>query len=643
MEQTLYKIEYIKKKIEKYEYVSFDIFDTLIKRNVAHYRDIFTLTCNEYEKSTGKKIKCDYVQKRIEAEQKAREQRQDKEPNLDDIFNSMEIKEDKDLLKQIEVEQEIAICQQNKDFYEIYTYCKKIRKKIIITSDMYLNKEYIEVILKKNGIDKYDYLFISNEEKLNKHTGKIYPSILKKLGIKPNQMIHIGDSKRGDYLMPKRYGINSILIPKKINKLNYYNEKEKNEFYYQIIESFINNNIPQNKDKYFKIGYEILGILLYGYSKWLLNELKKEKINKVIFLAREGALLKRAFDELNNNNIKKEQTDTKKQYIESKYLYVSRRSTRVALLKNIKKLEDIFEIVKMRRIIDLSSFFINIGLDIKKYQKILEKYNCNENTNIKEIPEFEKLFNEIKQDIIENAKKEEKILIEYLKQQGFQGKIAICDVGWIGTMQHSLEKIAQNNNLEVDIIGYYMGQADKAKEFIEQGMKSKAYLFEYNTDEYIKVRAFLNLFESFFLAQHGTTKKYEIKNSIAKPILAECEYSNEELEIFKNIQEGAMQFIKDFSEFDRYEIKIEPQMAWKSFKQLGLNPTLKDVKLFGNISYVETKKVQFANPNNIFYYIIHPKKMYYDFCNCSWKIGFLKRLFKVKLDYFKLYKIMLSK
>ena len=110
---------------------------------------------------------------------------------------------------------------------------------------MYLNRQYIEEILNKNKISNYEKLFISNEEKLNKYTGKIYPYILKKIGIKPNQIIHIGDSKRADYLMPKKYKIKSILIPKKINKLSYYNKsknmKDQNEFYYNIIESFISN------------------------------------------------------------------------------------------------------------------------------------------------------------------------------------------------------------------------------------------------------------------------------------------------------------------------------------------------------------------------------------------------------------------
>ena len=38
----MYKIDKIIEKIQKYKYISFDIFDTLIKRNVEKPSDIFS-------------------------------------------------------------------------------------------------------------------------------------------------------------------------------------------------------------------------------------------------------------------------------------------------------------------------------------------------------------------------------------------------------------------------------------------------------------------------------------------------------------------------------------------------------------------------------------------------------------------------
>ena len=637
MEQA-YPLEKIWNKINKYEYVSFDVFDTLIKRNVQRPHDIFRLVELKYNKDNNEKIQ-NYVKYRIEAEQKAKTKFENGECTFNSIFEELEniySEETVSKLKMLELETENEYCIQNKDFYDIYKKCLDNGKKIIIISDMYLSKDVIENILNKNGINNYEDIFVSSEIKLNKHNGMIYPYVLRKLNIKKNQIIHIGDSKRADYIMAIKNGIKAILIPKRVNKLKYYNEKEYNKFKdneklsYRTIETFINNNMPISENTYYKLGYEVLGILLYGYTNWLIKELKEKNINRIFFLAREGACLKRAFDIINNTEI------------ESKYLYASRRSTRVPLLKDINSFKDIFKIVKMRKITDIKSFFINVGLDVTKYSELLRKYNYQETTNIKNIENIDKFFEEIKPDIIENAKKEEENLLGYLKQEDLTGVLAVADVGWEGTMQNALSSLSAKFGLDADITGFYMGQSQAAKKYADAGIKTEAYLFDYTTNGYDEVRPFLNLFESLFLAQHGTTLKYEYNDNKYSPILDKCEYSNEEKEIFKKIQDGAIQFINDYKVYINSDVDLYPQCSFLGIKTLGLNPTLRDVNLFCNITYLETIKATFASPKSIFYYILHPKKLYVDFCNCSWKIGFLKKLFKVKLNYFKLYQKLVS-
>ncbi len=613
----MYDYKKIKKQIDKYDYISFDVFDTLIKRNIENPADIFDLIGKKYNHTNFKEI-------RINAERKARDLTNHREPDINDIYKLIDIK-NKEEIKKLEIELELKFCQKNIDFYPIYKYAKEKNKKIIITSDMYLEKDTLKQILKNANIN-YDYMFLSNDIKLNKHCGKVYPYILKKLNIKSNELLHIGDSKRADYLMPKFYRIKSILIPKKINKLRYYKDYKINSLEDNIIKNFINNNLP-DKDIYYKIGYETLGILLLGYSKWLKENVKKEKINKIFFLSREGALLKKAFDLINDTDI------------ETKYLYVSRRSTRVSLLKNINTLEEVFEICKMRRVIDLESFFINVGLDINNYKDFLNKYKTNKEENIKNIFNFEDLFNEIKNDIKENAKKEEINLLSYLKEQDFNGKLAISDIGWSGSMQSALTNACIQNKISADITGYYIGQLSNAYKNIKKGNKQYGYLFNYKSDE-TQIRAFISLFENLFSANHGTTIKYEKTSNGINPVLAKYEYSSRENEIFRLIQNGALDFVKNYSAIDRNVINIDNYIASFGIKKLGLYPTLNDIKLFGSITYLDTKTFYLANPHSLIYYIFRPKRLIKDLLDSNWKVGFLKKLFKIKIDYFKLYKLM---
>lgn len=611
--------------LKKYQFVSFDIFDTLIKRNVKEPNDIFELVENRYLNLTNEKID-NYKQERIAAELKAKAKVLNKEPNIDDIYNNINLKCDINTLKKIEIETEVEICQKNNYFYEIYEYCLKSKKTIILTTDMYLTEDILRRILSKNGIEGYNYLYVSNVHKKNKRTKMLFKQIISDLSISSKDLIHIGDSKKADFIAPRSIGIKSILIKRNYNNLKYqkFLEKSLSE---NVLLSYINNNYQLNKSNYYNLGFELLGPLLYGYCCWLKSELEKKNINKIYFFSREGNLLKTAFDCINNN-----------QKIITKYLYVSRRSTRVPLLKNIKCLDDIFEIIKMRRIIDLESFFINVGLDIDNYKELIKKYDLNKYSIINNNKSFNLFFDEIIDDIINNSINEEKLILKYLKQENLNGVIAVADVGWMGTMQNSIEKILTDNGIDCKIEGFYLGRSPQYIN-LECNKNMSDYIFSNSKYDYSHIRPFLNLFESFFLAQHGTTLKYVEREDYIYPELADYEYNENETIIFREIQQGAMKFVAN------YHLNIIDESYLNGIFSFGLRPKMKHVKMFKNISYVETKDFLFVSNKGILYYAFNPKKAYIDFCNCSWKIGFLKRLFVIDMNYYKIYNLidMISK
>ena len=493
-----YNIDKITKKLKNYEYISFDLFDTLIKRDVSSPKKIFNVVENEYYKKYDEKLN-NFVDDRILAEKEARDKFEHREPNIDEIYDCFKNykKDILEKLKEIEINTEIDFCNINTLFLPIYNFCLENKKKILITSDMYLNKKYIEKILKKCNIS-YDYLFLSNEERCNKYSGKLYMTILVKLNINQKQIIHIGDSKRADFLNPKKYGIKSILIPKYISNLKYFDENKLDNLNYNILNSFINNRINPENDVYYRIGYETLGPLLYGYTKWLIENLKKNKSYKIFFLAREGNLLKIAFDLINSD-----------ENIKSKYLYVSRRSTRVALLKSVSSLEETKKVLRLKRDTNLKEFFELVGLDYNNYDNLLKKFNYSLTDDINKISDFNRFFDKILDDVKKVNLEKEKILIKYLSQEEFSNNIAISDVGWVGTMQKSLKEISKD---KANIIGFYMGKSDKSNQMIENENEMIDFLFHKDSIyQYKMVYSFLNLFESFFLAQHGTTIGYNEK------------------------------------------------------------------------------------------------------------------------------------
>ena len=163
-------LESIKYEIDNHRVISFDIFDTLLLRPYVKPTDLFL----HIEKLTNR---VNFSDRRIKAEQKARQTHKEQEDiTLDDIYN--EIDDNYKDLKQLEIDLETQILQQNKEMFEVFEYAKQQGKKVIITSDMYLDKNILVNILNLKGYKDYYKLYVSSDIKKAKATGNLYKYII---------------------------------------------------------------------------------------------------------------------------------------------------------------------------------------------------------------------------------------------------------------------------------------------------------------------------------------------------------------------------------------------------------------------------------------------------------------------------------
>ncbi len=180
--------------------ISFDLFDTLVLRPFLKPTDLFILLGQKQSRS-------DFCGLRTTAESKARLS-VGTEVTLDEIYSFLP--QDLISFKDLECQLEIDLCFANPWMKERYESLIE-GKIVIITTDMYLPRNVIESILKRNDI-RYDKLYISSEHRKTKHNGSLFRHILDDLNIRPEEMMHIGDNKRADYSIPRRLGIQAVHI-----------------------------------------------------------------------------------------------------------------------------------------------------------------------------------------------------------------------------------------------------------------------------------------------------------------------------------------------------------------------------------------------------------------------------------------------
>ena len=202
------------KKINKYDVVSFDIFDTLIEREVDKPIDIFYLTGCKFFDENGAKL---FQNARIRAERLAREKSNSGEVTLEDIYKYIDGYDQIQINNFMNMEQEIELnsCYSKVKINPIYRWAIDNGKKVILISDMYLSKKQITKMLSKCGIDQYSNLYVSNNHSKNKLTGELFDVAINELEIDKKNMIHIGDSIKADYIGARKAGVSSILIGRK--------------------------------------------------------------------------------------------------------------------------------------------------------------------------------------------------------------------------------------------------------------------------------------------------------------------------------------------------------------------------------------------------------------------------------------------
>lgn len=642
-------IKKIKDKLNNYDIVSFDLFDTLIKRNVYHPTDIFTLMERIANNTKALNIR-DFKVKRIIAEKKARENCKRKEINLDEIYSSFDdgiIASNAIYLQELEESIEIKLCSPHKEVQELYYWCLENRKKIILISDMYLSLETIEEMLKKCGYEGYEEIYLSSNNDARKLTGELYNMAKSELSITSKSICHIGDSFKSDGKKAREEGIYSIVIPLNINRTTFFDTNKidsKTNFDYSQLYKFCNNNIDSNWGIYKKFGYETFGIILYGFGKWLLNELKHENVDRVFFFSRDGLIMKQAFDCVNNSD-----------NIESYYLEVSRRSLRVPQLWMNPEYEKVIQGFSAASVNNVRGFFDTLGLDLDNYHILCDKLGIPLDYKFKKKDMLNnklliELYSKIKEDVIDNSKKEYDTLLRYLNKNNFNGKVAVVDIGWRGSMQKFLINVLQNTDVCVDMKGYYVGLASGAREYSKEiDIDFKGYAFDCNKNSNEKDirQPFVGLIETLFLARTGSCKSYYIKENdeIGVNYYENEYYENGELtssaKRVVEIQEGALRFISDFIKVnkDNY-FNISPLVAIENLRRIGISPTSKELMMFADMEFLDGDIGKLASPASIFKYITNPKKLINDFYSSRWKIGFMKRMLKLPLPYEKIYEIM---
>ena len=201
--------EQIRTAMMAYDWIGFDLFDTLLLRPFLQPDDLFCQMEQELQVP-------DFAALRSQTENQLRQGRK-RELTFLEIYQAIQQKTGvSDAVIQqwmdLELELEWRYCYPRESGLSLYCAAKEAGKHIAIVTDMYLPIDQIVRMLQKVGAGDYDLLLLSSELGYSKANGGIYRQ-LKRMEIPPKQFLQIGDNRIADVENPRCLGLQGMWLP----------------------------------------------------------------------------------------------------------------------------------------------------------------------------------------------------------------------------------------------------------------------------------------------------------------------------------------------------------------------------------------------------------------------------------------------
>ncbi|NES19201.1 MAG: hypothetical protein F6K41_09785 [Symploca sp. SIO3E6] len=587
------------------------------------------------------------------------------EINLDDIYSTLlylnpTLKPFEQEIKEVELRTEKSVIVPSHQVLNYFNQARKLQKTVIFVSDIYLPKEHIADILETSGYSGYDKLFVSCEVGTNKASGKLFDIVINDLKVKPEEILHIGDSQGSDVKQAQLKGISAYQVPRADNLLNtsrYRSEKYQpyelkttasESLFCGLQKNYLLNSkktqqAEPNPSSGYSIGYQVLGPLCYGFISWIIQHAEEKNIKQLYFIAREGWFLKKVFDEINL---------VAKTDIVSHYFYGSRRALFFPFLskpvgeflcsflisKGYTKLSKYLNIVELE--ID-DDRLRKLGFESKD-DLIAPKLNKQDRSRL------EALFDSETEQVERLAQEEKSNYLEYLQQVDMLSNkpIGLVDSGWFGNGQKKLQKFIQSSNPDANIFGFYLALHARAEINFDEKSQGYGYLYQFDNfnDDIESFLEISRMVEVFLSAPSESFKKFSKQDGVLKPVFMKKNDNPKLHPTVEQMHEGALDFVRDFVRVPTQQIPTLPNhLVANLLENYIKNPTEEEAFSIGTLPYdartvAEDNEPMFAFPEvKLADFLRNPLSLDKEFKSTFWRSAYYQNHKSPVLKFFLRY------
>lgn len=654
---TIRKLSDILPRCDGVDLISFDVFDTLLHRTIEppdllkrHAADY----ASEVFSARGYPVSSElFMYLRNESEARLRRQSQrgggDTECKLSDIifevlyrlFDTEIAKLETTNLVEHEVELEFQHLRVAKGASELLNVLKSQGKRVIVTSDTYLELSHLRRIFIGLDLSQYiDEIYLSSEYGLGKYSGRLFQRILEKEQADPSKVVHVGDTYESDIRGAVKARIPAVFL------LDFANLRRRRHLARSAAKDVPQNpedlpsignfpteleqpkNLLKENGELYGIGRDILGPAFTLFVLEAIQEAYRIGASDVYYLAREGFLMRRLHDILVG---KMHRLFGNRPTLTHRYLYVSRLATSLPAIHNMGERELHFALYRDRAA-TLNECIKAFGLTAAKFSDMavdFQERDGRAKARLFANATFAERVNAL-------ASVERRKLRRYLSQERFFQKHEVkmlVDIGWNATIQSNLTRAFERDPDFPLVVGLYFGRKYLHEDYLVSSRS--LYMPGLFFDQKRRVPAehaighCLELFELAAAAPHGATIGYKETDMGIEPVCSDfdAKISQEQQRLQSGIVDYAVEFAKEH--FDQgLGFSVLRRRAIERLRRLVLEPTVQEAaalrSLHHSLDWGSKKTRPLIARNMSPLLVLSPRRFVASLQECYWLEGSLR-------------------
>lgn len=537
--------------IGRADWVSFDVFDTLLERTTLRPVHLFSLLRDELALEPWMRgvDHAEFVGERMRAERLARRLKHIEhgtpEATLGEIweeFARRRAESDRPEMSENDVatamRAEIAVESRTLAprhvGLELWRHARSRGKRIIAVSDMYHDSETIRTWLRDAGVE-IDEVFVSCEVGVGKRDGLIARAATR-LGLALGRGLHVGDKPEVDGAGARRDGVAALVVPNGTDLL--LGPPSVTDSAMPPVESMLLARAAHHwsdgrtGELGFDIGYSHLGPAVAGYAAFVHGAATRFGSDLVMFTSRDTRMV---FDLVEASAVVRE--------YDSRYVHLSRQSLHVPSLAEGASESDIQLLVGGAWAQPAGTFLERLGLDPRDHGDALRAAGLSAADLVADRADRARIaavLRKLEPEIVSVASSRLEQLLDYLGRVGAlaASQVTLAELGWRGTVQAALDRCLRIHGWKGRLEGTYLGMLWSP--FPPRGLRTRAWLTGQPRDDLFHgaLHRAVPPVELMFQADERSVEKYDN----GAPVMSGDVHSRE---ILDPIQRGAVRFALD--------------------------------------------------------------------------------------------------